>query len=264
MKQVFVFLLGVGVVLIFYALITAETDITKPVDESTEQAATRGEGLVVWPISHASGVLEIGGGLVYIDPVGGAAAFLAAGPADLVLVTDTHGDHLDPETLAGVLNENTAFIAPQAVVDELPEALKAQAEVLHNGEEITRAGFSIEAVPMYNLPESSDSRHVKGRGNGYVLTRNGMRIYIAGDTSGVPEMRALENISVAFVPMNPPYTMDVEEAADAVLEFAPEEVYPYHYRTPEGFSDVEEFKRLVNAGDPNINVVLLNWYPSSE
>ena len=118
----------------------------------------------------------------------------------------------------------------------------------------------MEAIPLFNLPESAKTFHAKGRGNGYVIEQGGARVYISGDTSGIPEMRALQGIDVAFVVMNLPYTMDVEEAADAVLAFAPKKVYPYHYRTPEGFSDVARFKELVNAGGKDIEVVQLKWY----
>src|SRR5690606_36671567 len=105
--------------------------------------------------------------------------------------------------------------------------------------------------------------HSKGRGNGYLLEMDGHRAYIAGDTAGIPEMRALTDIDLAFVPMNPPYTMDVEEAADAVLEFAPVTVLPYHYRTPDGLSDVARFAEIVNEGNPEIEVVQLEWYAGS-
>lgn len=90
--------------------------------------------------------------------------------------------------------------------------------------------LNIEAIPLYNLPESEDSRHTKGRGNGYVIEKNGKRIYISGDTADIPEMRKLQNIDIALVCMNLPYTMSVEDAADAVLDFTPEKVLPYHYR----------------------------------
>ena len=103
--------------------------------------------------------------------------------------------------------------------------------------------------------------HTKGRGNGYVLTMGEKNIYISGDTQGIPEMRSLKNIDIAFICMNLPYTMDVQEAADAVLDFEPKIVYPYHYRGKEGFSDIQEFKKMVEAKDKNIEVRLRNWYP---
>jgi L-ascorbate metabolism protein UlaG (beta-lactamase superfamily) len=155
------------------------------------------------------------------------------------------------------------LIVPQAVKDLLPPDLASRAKVLKNGETITESGFQILAVPMYNLPEVADSRHAKGRGNGYVIERDGSRLYVAGDTAGIPEMRTLKNIDIALVPMNLPYTMSVEEAASAVLEFKPKKVYPYHYRGQNGLSDVSRFKELVNAGDPAVEVVLLEWYPAA-
>lgn len=114
---------------------------------------------------------------------------------------------------------------------------------------------------MNNLPETDDSRHPKGRGNGYVLNMGGQRLYISGDTEDIPEMRALQNIDVAFVCMNMPYTMTVEQAADAVLAFKPKVVYPFHYRGQGGLSDVDHFKELVNKGNEGIDVRLRNWYP---
>ena len=111
---------------------------------------------------------------------------------------------------------------------------------------------------MYNLPEAATAMHTKGRGNGYVLTIGGKNVYISGDTADIPEMRNLKNIDVAFVCMNLPYTMDVKEAAQAVLAFKPKAVYPYHYRG----QDTNVFKSLVNAGDKAIDVRLRNWYPA--
>ena len=121
-------------------------------------------------------------------------------------------------------------------------------------------GINIEAMPMYNLPEAADAFHTKGRGNGYVLTIGGKRVYISGDTEDIPEMRALKNIDIAFVCMNLPYTMDVNQAALGVVAFKPKVVYPYHYRG----QDVNIFKKLVNEADKNIEVKLVNWYPGAK
>ena len=114
---------------------------------------------------------------------------------------------------------------------------------------------------MYNMkrgPEPGKLFHDKGRGNGYVLTYGGKRFYISGDTEGIPEMRALKNIDVAFVCMNLPYTMTVEEAADAVKAFHPKVVYPYHYRGTQGMSDTKAFAQAL-AGT-GIDVRLIDWY----
>ncbi len=102
---------------------------------------------------------------------------------------------------------------------------------------------------------------MKGRGNGYLLTFGDKHIYLSGDTEDIEEMRTLEDIDVAFVCMNLPYTMSVEQAASAVLDFQPKIVYPYHYRGPDGLSDVEKFKELVNAENEVTDVRLRSWYP---
>ena len=155
----------------------------------------------------------------------------------------------------------SVLVVPKAVADQLPENLKGKAVVLDNGKNIVQLGITISAIPMYNLPEDADSRHTKGRGNGYILNLESKLIYLSGDTEDVPEMRNLKNIDVAFVCMNLPYTMDINQASDAVLQFKPKVVYPYHYRGQAGLNDVEGFKKLVNAANPAIDVRLKNWYP---
>lgn len=215
----------------------------------------------ITPISHATMVMEWDGAILYTDPIGGTGAMADQPKPNIVLVTDIHGDHLDVPTLEASTNDSTTIIAPQAVYDQLSPTLQARTIVVANGQTIEEQGFTIEAIPMYNLPEAADSRHVKGRGNGYVVEHDGVRVYIAGDTGPIDEMRNLQDIDMAFVPMNPTYTMTPGEAAEVVLAFAPRTVYPYHYREPDGFGDVEEFERLVNEGNPDINVELLEWYP---
>jgi len=214
------------------------------------------------PLEHATGILWWDNTALYFDPVGTAALFAGQPAADIVLITDIHGDHLSTSTLSSVVG-NAKLIVPQAVKDLLPAELQAKASVLSNGQSQTVQGFTITAVPMYNLPSAANKdRHTKGRGNGYLIEKDGFRVYLAGDTAGTPEMRALTDIDIAIIPMNPTYTMSVEEAADAVLVFKPKTVYPYHYREPSGLSDVSKFEQLVNAGNPDINVVLGAWYPS--
>lgn len=238
-----------------------QADLADVVTEApVEETMTEINPVTVTPISHATMVLNIGGVNVYVDPVGGADAFVGQAPANIVLVTDIHGDHLSTSTLEAVVDAQTTLIVPQAVKDLLPEALARRAQVMANDEVATEQGLAITAVPMYNVPETDDSRHAKGRGNGYIVEVDDTRVYIAGDTGPIPEMKALTGIDVAFIPMNLPYTMGVEEAAQAVVAFAPAKVYPYHYRQPDGFADVEKFKSLVIAGNPNIVVELLPWY----
>jgi len=228
---------------------------TQPMPEEEQESTVQ-----VIPIEHATGILLWDTTAIYFDPMGEAAAFAGQPAANIMLVTDIHGDHHSTSTIASVLG-GARLIVPQAVYDLLPPDLQGKASVLANGQSLIEQGFTITAVPMYNLPDAENKdRHVKGRGNAYVIEKNGTRVYIAGDTAGTPEMRTMPDIDIALVPMNMPYTMSVEEAAGAVLDFRPRTVYPYHYRTPEGLADVAKFKQLVNAGDPSINVVLGAWY----
>lgn len=226
-------------------------------------ALARGS-LVIQPIQHASLVLTAGGRTIYVDPVGGAAKYQGLAAPEIILITDIHGDHFDPATLRGLMNHGNVLVAPEAVVAMLNDTLKNAGNVivLANGQKTMQGGIEINAIPMYNLPVSAtERRHPKGRGNGYVLVVGGKKIYLSGDTQGIPEMRALTGIDIAFVCMNLPYTMDINEAADAVLAFKPHIIYPYHYRGQGGFSDVAAFKAKVEAGDKNIEVRLRNWYP---
>lgn len=219
------------------------------------------------PISHASVILNWSGTAIYADPVDEEKKNVFAGKPepDIILITDIHGDHLDVETLKTVVKEKTIIVAPQAVADTIPEDLKSKVVVMNNGEIADQLGFTIEAIPMYNLPGPSENFHIKGRGNGYVIEKDGQRVYISGDTAGIPEMRALPNIDIAFVAMNLPYTMNPEEAASAVLDFKPKTVYPYHYRQnpTKDFADVAKFKELVNTQNSDIEVIQLDWYPQS-
>jgi len=212
--------------------------------------------LTIQPIQHGTLVLERNGKTVYVDPVGGAKAFEGLNKPDLILITHIHGDHLSVETLNTLDTEDATFITPQSVANKLPQKFTSQTTVLGNGEETTHSGIDVKAVAMYNLPPSEDAHHPKGRGNGYVISDPSGKIYISGDTEATPEMRALKNIDIAFVCMNLPYTMDVQQAANAVLDFAPRIVYPYHYRG----QNVQTFKKIVNVQNDAIDVRLLNWY----
>ncbi len=174
-----------------------------------EQGNPMQETPQVIPISHATAVLRWGDTVFYTDPTGGAEAFAGQPPANIVLVTDVHGDHLSTSTLAAVVGPETTLIVPQSVKEKLPEDLAARATALKNGETFAVREFNVLAMPMYNLPESTDAFHTKGRGNGYIIGRDDVHVYVAGDTAGIPEMRALTNIDIALVPMNLPYTMSV-------------------------------------------------------
>ena len=214
----------------------------------------------VIPINHGTLILETDTDVIYIDPTGGTEAFIGQKNPTIVLITDIHGDHLNIETLEALNLKDVTVIVPKAVSEKIPTTMITSLKVLNNGETITVNGITIEAVPMYNLREEALKYHTKGRGNGYVLTINDERIYISGDTEDIPEMRSLEDIDKAFVCMNLPYTMTVESAANAVLDFKPKYVYPYHYRGTAGLSDVNNFRDLVGKANQPIKVILLEWY----
>ena len=229
-----------------------------------DQIKTDKGALIVQPITHGSLVLKWNGKTIYVDPYGGAEMYKGISKPDLILITDIHGDHLDPKTLDAIETAGIKMVVPQAVADKLPEKYKNQTVIISNGETTIQLDIPIKAIPMYNLPETEDSRHVKGRGNGYILTLGGKQVYISGDTEDIKEMRDLRGIDVAFVSMNLPYTMDINQAASAVLEFKPKIIYPYHYRGTDGLSDVAAFKRMVNEKDKSIDVRLREWYPQQK
>jgi len=207
--------------------------------------------LQLTPIQHASLMIQAGGKVLYVDPAQGK--YDALPKADFILITDIHGDHMAPAVVDKLRKPTTTILAPKAVATTVKDAT-----VISNGETKTIGDFTVEAIPMYNLHAAADgvTYHEKGRGNGYVLTYGGKRFYFSGDTEGIPEMRALKNIDVAFVCMNLPYTMTPAAAADAVKAFHPAIVYPYHYRG--GGVDPQDFVRAMQGA--GVEVRLRNWY----
>lgn len=219
---------------------------------SAQMFPTSAGEVKITPLNHASTLIEAGGKTIYLDPAK-PAKFAGSPKADLILITDIHPDHMDPDSINEIRKAGTDILAAPAVV-----ATVKTAKPIANGETKMWQGWTIDAIPAYNLtrgPAPGKLFHDKGRGNGYVLTYGGVRFYFSGDTEGVPEMRALKNIDVAFVCMNLPYTMPPDEAADAVKAFHPKIVIPYHYRG----SDLAVFKKGLEG--TGIEVRLLDWYP---
>lgn len=214
--------------------------------------------LTVNPVEHASVVLETPAGVIYVDPVGDPAAYAGFAAPDLVLITHQHGDHYKPDTLSAIRG-GAPMITNPAVFDMLPDSLKDGTVSIANGGALDPLGLRLDAIPAYNLAPEKQKFHPQGRDNGYILSMaNGYRIYISGDTEDTPEMRALDGIDLAFVCMNLPFTMSAEAAADAVRDFGPKVVYPYHWRGRDGGTqDPEAFKAMVgDAADVRIG----NWY----
>ena len=208
--------------------------------------------LKITPIKHASLMLEFDDKVIHIDPWS-QGDYTGLPKADLILITDIHGDHMDPAKVKEIKKDNTVIVAPTAVAKTVTGTT-----TISNGETKTIEGIQIEAVAMYNLvrgPSQGKLFHDKGRGNGYILTLGGKRIYISGDTECIPEMKSLKNIDVAFVCMNLPYTMTPDEAAECVKAFKPKIVYPYHYRD----SDLNVFSNALKS-EKGIEVRLGKWY----
>jgi L-ascorbate metabolism protein UlaG (beta-lactamase superfamily) len=187
------------------------------------------------------------GKVFHVDPYSRLADYEALPKADVILITHSHGDHFDPKAIAAVRKEGTTVVLTEKAAEEIPGGI-----VMKNGETRTVAGFRIEAVPAYNLVHkrpTGEPFHPRGEGNGYVLTFGATRVYVAGDTENIPEMKELKGIAIAFLPMNLPYTMSPEQAAHAAKAFRPKMLYPYHY----GETDPAELARLL-AGEKEIEV----------
>jgi L-ascorbate metabolism protein UlaG (beta-lactamase superfamily) len=185
------------------------------------------------PLYHGSVMLEFGGKVIHVDPWS-QADYTGLPPADLIVVTHTHADHLDRAAIDKLKKPETLIVSTAAGVDTLNCAPACgQVETINDSEQKTVMGIGISGVPMYNLVQGSAPGkpfHHKGVGSGYVLAFGDTRVYFSGDTECTPEMKALKNISVAFLAMNPPRTMSTLEAAECAKAFRPRIVYPYHYR----------------------------------
>lgn len=209
------------------------------------------------PHQHASLHLSLNGTTIVVDPtMVGLKALKGDIPIepDLILITDIHGDHLDPAAILKLKGPSTRLMAPLAAADQLQSF-----EGLKYGDEIEVKGVRIKTVPAYNLKrkdrKSGEFYHPNGRGNGYVLSGGGKRIYISGDTECIPEIKALKDIDYAFLCMNLPYTMPVKEAAQCAKAFGPKTVVPYHYRG----QDPKIFASLL-SDRKDMRVELKDWY----
>ena len=178
-------------------------------------------------IGHGSLMFTFGGKVIHVDPVSKEADYTKLPKADLILLTHQHGDHLDAKALDILRTGKTELVMTEICAQQVKGGL-----VMKNGEVKNVGGLKIEAVPAYNLVHmrsAGNPFHPEGDGNGYVITFGDKRVYVAGDTENIPEMKKLEKIDVAFLPMNLPYTMTPEMVADAAKAFKPKVLYPYHF-----------------------------------
>ena len=195
---------------------------------ASDTIATSAGDVTITPVKHASLILSFGDQVIYVDPSG--ADFSSLPPATAILITHGHGDHFDVATLLKVAGDTAPIVTSEEVLGKLPEGLKPRGTALKNGESGTIGGIPVEAVAAYNTTADRQKYHPPGVGNGYVLTFGDKRFYVAGDTEPTPEMLALTDIAVAFLPMNLPYTMSAEQLAEAIKTFRPAIAYPCHYQ----------------------------------
>jgi L-ascorbate metabolism protein UlaG (beta-lactamase superfamily) len=218
-----------------------------PAAFETDTVRTSGGPLVITFIGHGTLMFSYRGTTMHVDPWSRLADYTKLPKADIVLVTHEHPDHADPAALKIVSGEKTVVLLTEAC-----RSRGVEGTVMKAGDSTSVAGISVEAVYAYNVVNKrSDGQpfHPRGAGNGYVITFGDKRVYVAGDTDNIPEMKLLRRIDVAFLPMNLPYTMTPEMAADAALAFKPKVLYPYHY----GETDATRLVELLK-GHPEIQV----------
>jgi len=194
-------------------------------------------------VGHGTLMFTFGGKVIHVDPVSREADYAKMPKADLILITHEHRDHLDPQAIGLVRTEKTSIVLTEACAAQVSGSL-----IMKNGEVRTIQGVRIEAVPAYNLMHMRSPGvpfHPKGAGNGYIIAFGNKRVYVAGDTENIPEMKKLRHIDIAFLPMNLPYTMTPEMVADAAKAFKPAILYPYHY----GETDTGQLLELLQGVD---------------
>ncbi|MFH1214921.1 MAG: MBL fold metallo-hydrolase [Pseudomonadota bacterium] len=231
MRKIFFMILGF--------VLCCSLSIAAPIGFEEDIIPTSAGELKISFIGHGSLIFTIAGTVIHIDPWNNLADYALLPKADIVLITHEHRDHLDSKSIEAVRKKETTIIMTEKCLQQF-----GSGKVMKNGDEMTIHGIGIEAVPAYNIVHKRDTGqlfHPRGEGNGYILTIGGKRIYVAGDTENIPEMKELAPIDCAFLPMNLPYTMTPEMVADAARSFRPRILYPYHY----GDTDPAQLVRLL-------------------
>ena len=230
-----------GIILLVSAIRKSDAAVKVVDDEANEDLKSmfrgemdsfslkKGRTIDFFSIKHGSVAIRAAGKWIYVDPVGKGAEpqtdYTVLPKADYILVTHSHGDHLDAEAISQLSTENTKLLANPASIEAL-----GYGNALTNGDSFTTEdGWTIDAVPAYNNSEEKLNFHPQGRDNGYVLTIDGFRVYVAGDTEVIPELADIKDIDVAFLPCNLPFTMTPEQCAEAAKTVSPKVLFPYHY-----------------------------------
>ena len=192
-------------------------------------------------IGHGTLMFTFKDKVVHVDPWSRLTDYTQLPKADLILITHDHGDHLDAKAIKTLKKSDTLMLLTEKCRSRIDEGT-----IIRAGQVKLWQGLKIEAVPAYNLVnkrENGSPYHPKGEGNGYIISFEKVRIYVAGDTENTPEMKALKDIDVAFLPMNLPYTMSPEMVADAVRVFKPRILYPYHF----GSTDTAKLQEILKG-----------------
>ncbi len=231
-----------------YTLILLTMMLTNPANlqngYEVDRFPTSGGELAITFIGHGTLMFNWNGKVIHVDPVTREADYSNLPKADLILVTHEHTDHLDPEAIQQLQKENTLVVLTKTCLDKLGSSPEIKTHVMANGDHFVLGEIKIDAIPAYNMTHKRPGGgyyHPKGSGNGYVIGFGDKRVLVAGDTENIPEVKALKDIDIAFLPMNLPYTMTPEMVADAAAAFKPDVLYPYHY----GSSDTGELLRLM-------------------
>jgi L-ascorbate metabolism protein UlaG (beta-lactamase superfamily) len=194
---------------------------------ASDQVVTAAGNVELYFIGHGSLMFRMNDRIIYVDPVRSSGNYDNFPKADIILVTHDHSDHLDVNLINDLRKSTTAIFCNESAAAKVPGS-----SAMKPGTAISSGQLVIEVVPAYNIVNErapGQPFHPKGVGVGYILGFGGKRIYIAGDSENTPEMKALKNIDIAFLPMNLPYTMTPEMVADAAKAFKPKILYPYHY-----------------------------------
>lgn len=203
-------------------------------------------------VGHGSLMFKNGDFVIHVDPVKSSGNYSGLPQADLILVTHEHYDHLDKNLIGKLQKSTTVMFSNEAAAKEVNWA-----QPMKPGDKKVLGSITIEAVPAYNIinmRSPGQPFHPKGNGLGFVISMAGRRIYVAGDTENIPEMKALKDIDVAFLPMNLPYTMTPEMVADAARSFMPGILYPYHF----GDTDTGKIVNLLNGTGIEVRIRKLN------
>ncbi len=237
-----------GQILIILIFVTMTSGTNFRNSDSADIIKTSAGDVEMYFIGHGSLMFKLNGFCIHIDPVRSSGSYKDLPKADLILVTHEHYDHLDPELIADLRKDGTVMFSNRNTASQIKWA-----KAMSAGDSGKAGDVAIEAVPAYNIVNMRSPGqpfHPKGTGIGFVLTIGDKRFYIAGDTENTPEMKALKNIDVAFLPMNLPYTMTPEMVADAARAFKPEILYPYHY----GDTLAEKLVQLLKDTDIEVRI----------